>query len=388
MNGVRNIWILALLMIGVMALNAQWDVTMEMNQSYSSNPLHIRDGVSSWVSAFSMGIGYESTDLYIQYYGNYNQFMNIAERNFYWHQFSLSGGSEHTVWGVSLNQQINRAEYNLYDYLNGSLWFQHVVQGTNQQIQWNARLSTTRYQQVSELDHWLFHTGIRFYHGFKTRTSVLGGVYYQYKQYLSGQTYTVSADSFPMLPDGRGRGGSWRTYWYGSRTISAAAPSASQIRYWVRLAQSLGRKTGLAVQFSQQFSLTSDDRYLAGLPANYVTDSQIFDDPMGYDAYSVYALMTHVFSPRMKLRIGYQFLNKDYNAQGIYRDAETFDESTLRQDDNQTAWLYFERQLLYRNRSGLGLQVYMQYQWQENQSNSYWYQYTDQSFLVGMTLSF
>jgi hypothetical protein len=75
------------------------------------------------------------------------------------------------------------------------------------------------------------------------------------------------------------------------------------------------------------------------------------------------------------------YQQKSYVAQGIYQDAVNYDQSTLREDIYRTVWATLEKRFsLWDN----GLALQLNYQWINNTSNSYWYDYESQFFSLGL----
>ncbi len=369
---------------------AQWSFGVGVNQAYNDNPLHIRDAQSSWVSTANLDVYYTSEAFSISYHSSFNQFSEIGDRNFFWHQIALTARRNTTQWGIYAGQQINRDLYNIYDYFSATAYFQHQFNIDQYRAYLNASITTNDYSQVQDLNNWLFASSFRVNRSFATRTTLISGVSYQYKKYQYGEAIEIASDSTvlsSMSPSGWGSGRG--TGFPGQPELMILdAPSVSQFSYWLRIAQSLSNTTGLAVQLQQQFSISGDNRYLSGVPTNYSEESQIFDDPLGYQGYSLQIVLTRMFPGQVKLRSGFFYRLKDYTGQGVYEDAEFFNPEILREDHYRNAWLYLQKPILFPGKSGVGVEAYLQYQWTRNTSNSYWYDYKNQTFSIGLDLSF
>ena len=169
------------------------------------------------------------------------------------------------------------------------------------------------------------------------------------------------------------------------QNIEVEAPSVSQFQYWLRAAQSLSQGTGLAVQYNARLSLKGNARYLAGLPYNYFDESEIFDDPMGYDLNSFGLELTQILPARFTLKTGFYIGKKMYTSQGIYLDEINFDESILRDDHYNTAQLSLKK-VFSLGQTGFTMEIW--YQWLNNKSNSYWYNYENHFTSLSLSISF
>jgi hypothetical protein len=180
-----------------------------------------------------------------------------------------------------------------------------------------------------------------------------------------------------------GSGGQGGFYYTSSQ---AEIPQAAQLFLSFRLAQSITSSTGLALQYNNRINLNAYDRSIAGLIPGYSTESQIFDDPVSYEA-QIYGLeLTQLLPFQMALRSAGYYQEKQYVAQGIFTDPENFTESVLRNDTYNTFWVTLEKRFKFElfNETSLALQAY--YQWVKNNSNSYWYNYTSQYISISLQL--
>jgi hypothetical protein len=75
------------------------------------------------------------------------------------------------------------------------------------------------------------------------------------------------------------------------------------------------------------------------------------------------------------------YQQKNYVAQGIYLDAVNYDQTILRQDIYRTIWATLDKRFsLWEG----NLAIQINYQWINNTSNSYWYDYDSQFFSLGL----
>jgi hypothetical protein len=373
----------------------QWYYSLYLEQEFNDNPFGIPDPQSDQITRISMGLQKQWESVEAQYYGSFVNFLQNSDRNFYWHQFFVGGGEE-TSWNLSLENRINRPDYNLYDYFTGRLGITHTIQQESGLLRLNGSFSLNNFSQIPELNNVFLSAYASYNRSFQTRTSFIGTLSLNYKYYLEKDITAVPPDSTTNalfnisginqggMGPGPGGGGHGGGYYYTPST--SEVPQVAQIFLSARIAQSLSKSTGLAAQYSNRFNLNSYDRSIAGLIPGYSTESQIFDDPMSYEA-QIYGLeLTQLLPFQMSLKGAGYYQEKQYVAQGIYLDQETFDESVLREDSYKTFWITLEKRFNFNLFTDTSLSIQVYYQWVDNQSNSYWYDYISQNFSIGLQL--
>jgi len=392
------------IMIGIPNVYAQWDFNLSYDQEYNNNPFRSPIPQESWVSTFSFNVQKGFDDLFVGYYGNLSYFNSITERNFYWHQLALWGGSDTTSWGIYGEQRINKSEYNIYDYSTATAFLRHRFFIRDFMLRWNGAFYLNQYKQLPELNNWKFNTNVQVNRSFQTRTTIIGGFSYNYKSYLNSvaeeayleepnltlQNFAAASIVSSTFGNGRRRQlkGNGNGYLSNAAYVNFQTMTLSQISFWIRLAQSLTQTTGLAVQYQSSRLLSGSDRYVSGLTHHYSRESQIFDDPMGYQSNSYGSELTQILPFSITLKLAAYYTSKDYTSQGIYLDEENYDDTTFRRDIYRTAWLNLRKNMGINLRGGGQIVVYLYYQWIENQSNSYWYDYSNKATSIGIEFGF
>jgi hypothetical protein len=163
------------------------------------------------------------------------------------------------------------------------------------------------------------------------------------------------------------------------------APSVSQLQYWVRIAQSLTNSTGVAAQIRSRINIEGATRTIPGLPFNYNQESEIFDDPMGYELKSVGVELTQILPAQIIMKASTYLGKKNYTAQGIYINQDTFDSDILRADKYHTAHMSL-RKYLSIHKTRLAIEFW--YRLYKNSSNSYWYNFDNHYGSVSINLNF
>ncbi len=335
-------------------LHSQLNFSLATSQEYADNPFHSPLPISSLISSLEFGAEYNFDSFGIGYYSDYSIFHDIADRNYYWHQIGFWNSSDNALYGLYLEQRINNRVYELYDYsnYNGYLKYKLSIADINWFI--NSSLSLTDYSYLNDLDNILGSVGIMFNKSFETKTTFIGGLTYNYKNYFETNL------NDPTL--------------IGDSLEQSSSPSAftSQFNFYGRIAQSIFENTGLAVQYSQQNIIGGTAKYVRQLDYIYGDESQYFDDPISYEGYTLSAHLTHILPAEILFKGTYSFTKKEYPSQGIYLDYESFDGATLRNDEQSLLGLSLSKSIDLSNSSIILSLSYLNV---VNKSNSYWFDF-------------
>ncbi len=373
--------LIIILTISFNALHAQLQSYVYFNEAYESNPFLIPEPQESWVSTLEGGLQLNFSSLALSYNGSYTSFSNFEDRSYYWHQAAFFGSFARTNLGVYLNQRFNRSDYSVYNYNTITAYVNHSETINSVNLYLASNVSLNNYPEIQEIDNLEINGTVRLNKSFETRTTVIAGFSLHYKDYTSSYSYidTLTRTS------GSGSGGSQSsTMQTILQPVEVDAPSVSQMEYWMRLAQSLSQTTGLALQYRARNNIKGAVRYLPGLPYNYNQESEIFDDPMGYELQSIGADITQLLPGQLILKASTYLGKKNYTVQGIYTDSETFVEEVLRTDEYQTSHMSLQKNFNIHNTR---LTIALWYRWINNKSNSYWYNYKNHYGSISLSLN-
>jgi len=388
---MKYIIITLLSFIFISNAHAQWITTFSLDNAYSDNPFRLPDAENSVITSFDFGIQHNFEDYSMSYTGSFSRFDQMMDRNFYWHQFAIFGNFKKSEWGFYVDGRWNGSNYNFYDYTNYNLYYNFTFQASNINYYWTNEVSVNTYSELPELDNFELSTNLKVNKSFETRTTLIAGAGFEYKKYLNAypqytttDTTTASeATSYLTVTAGPGGGygrGSASTY------SDVELPSALQMTSWVRLAQSLFNTTGLAIQYDARFLLSGSNRDAL----IYADESQIFDDPMGYESQAIGTELTQMLPWNMKLKGAYYYSEKNYSTQGIYLDEndENYDESILRKDTRNTASATLQKTFSADWFGKSTISLNLTHQWMKNVSNSYWYNYISNYTSLGLSINF
>ncbi len=378
-----------LLLVMTSSAGAQWSFSFGTEQEYNDNPFRLPVPRESWIYTADFKIGRDIGKLSLSYYGSYIYFDQFSDRNFYWHQISLWQGTDQFSWGVNVDQRINRSDYNIYDYTTGNAFFYRQWSSNGLFLKAFGSLDLNQYPQFNDMNNWQVNSQFQLIKGFETKTTLLAGVGLFYKRYLSTvQDEVLVADQeeymmgeVSLYGRGRGRG---RFGYPTPMVVNEVQPSISQGQIWLRVAQSVMSKTGLALQYRRKFLLSGMDRSIAGLAYEFSQESELFDDPMAYTSQMIGAEITRLLPAGFSAKIGAYATSKNYISQGVYLDEQNYSEDILREDRKKTFWLRLNKQFQLFGEEGLWARFTLNYQWLINESNSYWYDYENQYVSVGL----
>jgi hypothetical protein len=230
----------------------------------------------------------------------------------------------------------------------------------------------------------------------KTRTTLIGEVRFGAKAY-EGETpvtiveQAVEGSGMPS-PVGRGSGGTGRGLTSGVRTVvvygDPTGEDARQLTWLARVAQSLGNRTGLSVQYHQRTTSGSVPPALVTVPPLFFDDG-VYDDPYASDARTWSASLKHAFSGgAVAQAYGYR-QDKDFNsAVALGADGLPLAGEPLREDRITRAGLELSLPFL-RSRSGavsLGLEI--GYVYTDARSNDAYYDYSSHALGLGLTVAY
>ena len=287
----------------VQSLFAQWFFSLDVEQEYDSNPFRLIEPEEDYISQLSLGLLKDWSSVSAQYYGNYSLFNKNRDRNNYWQQLYLSGGDSTNFYLLSENR-INKSEFNYYNYFLIKGGGNHTFIKNKVIGRIGASLAYNIFQEIPEINNFYFSTYFSVNRSFQTKTSLIGSVTYNYKSYNKNEikveeeidTTASLNKSMDLLSvsmgggdlsggsgdgpgPGHGNGGNYDGRYY----TNIESPSVSQLRISLRVAQSLAKYTGIALQYYHSISLNGLNRNIIGLDYGYTKESEIFDDPIGYE---------------------------------------------------------------------------------------------------------
>jgi hypothetical protein len=372
MRYIKHIGFMLLIISSI--VQAQSLTNFSINTAYDNNPFRLPESQESWVSNFNIGVQHNFSSFSVSYLGGYTHFDQITDRNFYWHQLALFGTNGATNWGLYADQRLNGDDYKLYNYTIYTAYLNHhtALLGLNLFLDGHFNINT--YANLPEIDNFEVSSALRINKSFSTRTTLIAGGKILFKRYINS-TEAVTE----VIEDGSGGGRGMQTGGGSFLVYSEIeAPSATQLLTYIRIAQSVTTSTGIAIQTQKQIMLSGSSRFVSGLSNGYSEESQLFDDPIGYESEGIGSEFTQLLMAGFYLKGAYYITQKRYETQGIYLDAELYESSELREDTYKIGWLRLQKIIPIHFPAEGSLTLRLVYQWTDNSSNSFWYNYANQ----------
>ena len=350
-------------------LFGQWTFNIGTQQNYNSNPFNSPQPISTMITSIDFGIGNNWEEFGIGYFGSFSLFHQIDSRNYYWHQAGIWNSTDSSIYGFYFEQRRNAEEFNYYNYSNYNIYAKNkfLFKGIN--IFTNVLLSATDYAELNDLDNIWGGLGLLLNKSFETKTTLIGGANYNYKNYFS-----TDLNDYELTGD----------------TLSSSSSKAfvSQISYFGRVAQSLTENTGIALQYSIKEILGGTASYVRQLEYIYGDESQYFDDPISYNSNFYSIQLTQILPEDIIFRLKFSNGEKDYPSQGIYTDPVNFDQNSIRVDNQSFLQILLSKDIYTGMDEQNTISIQLSYDIVSNESNSYWYNYESRSLNFGIDFEF
>ncbi|MCA9733810.1 hypothetical protein KC799_16865 [candidate division KSB1 bacterium] len=385
---------LAVLYLFANTLFAQFSKNIEISSWYDDNLYRSPNPLADVLTNLSIQLDYQPENSAVKYYynGSFYRYNENALRNFSLHGLGLnyanSFGEEgkHMVYlGGDGTFRNNDEVYNYYDYnqLYGYANFRFKLNRFFLKTGYSFRFRS--YNNLPDLTNTRHIIFVQANKSFPTRTTVILEADLGYKYFTGREIYTTVSgeDSFVR---GSGRiGGRFSTSQYVSSI--AEIPSLSQAIILARVTQSLHQKLGLYVQYRRQFGLATEGNYTNS--EDYYQDEELFDDPFSYASESISTQLTWMLPRSTKLQIGGALVGKEYLQEQAYVSAEdTLATGGDRSDDYNSVYLNLSKTFNV-NKSWLkSLYFSVYYNYIQNESNSYWYDYKNAVSGAGIRWNF
>lgn len=373
-KSIIKVWTITLLLSNVSM--AQWTFGISTDQEYNSNPFRSPLATKAFISTVDFGLENDLNTFSIGYYGSFINFNELSDRNYFWHQFAVWKDLENGTLGIYAEQRLNRELYNYFDYSNYTAYYLQKFNVADYYFSVNPHLSLSKYENISILDNLKGSLALNINHGFETETTLILGGTFTYKKYLdptqSGQI-TYLNESNQLV-----------TEKYTDQNVS----SITQILSYIRVAQSLGDKTGIAAQFTNRSIINGFANQVKELNMIYGDESEIFDDPVNYEGNSISLELTKILGEDWTIKLGYYINNKFYPSQGIYNALSEYNTNIMRTDIQNIFNVNLKKSFALNEAETTSLSLGLNYQYINNKSNSYWFKYNGNSFNVGLSLEF
>lgn len=376
---MKRITFLALLsfLLGFKAAWAQFSFGARVMTMYddnvNNNHLGLSDKVAllSWQGARDWESETRNTQLF--YTGAYSYFDQVQERTFHYHSTGLThshllGAERQTQLnaGLTYNLRRNRASYTFYDYQQVSAYVNlkhYLAERSLGRFSYSFRYLS--FDELSDFNYAEHYGFAQLTQSFATKTTLI------LEADLGAKIYT-SANLEETASMSRGRG-------HGGQNISTSKPKVTQFTGIARLGQGIITGTGLSLTAQYQLNLQKDSRYLSS-EYGVISDDELFDDHYGYEGPQVNVMLTQLLPAGIVMKISGGRQVRNYSERPAY-DLAGNQTADARADKRR----FFSTQL-EKTVKPLGFSLGLAFDYIRNESNDLFYDYTNNTFAVQLSL--
>jgi hypothetical protein len=351
--------------------SAQWNFTITTEHEFSSNPFRSPFPEQQFNSFFNVGIEKEFNDLSILYYGSYSRFYETNERNSYWHQLGFYNNDESTKFGAYAEQRYNTLAYEFFNYSDITAYLKHKIDWSFMTALLQTSATYKWYNSLKSYNNALLTLGFQFNKSFETKTTFILQSLLSYKNYANTGTESIKQGG-----SGKGMMSGYRYNSVLTDTLSYPRVVSTQIFSSMRIAQSIFENTGIAAYYQNRSLLKNSGTWYGSANYNYGDESDLYDDPISRRENTFGFELTQLLPELIALKSGFMYSNRIYPSQGIYTDAETLVQALNRNDKQKYYYVNISKTFLLSEESGQSLNLNLSYNYVNNESNSFWYNYS------------
>ncbi len=336
---------------------AQISFLINSSSEYNDNPFRDSVGNASYVNSTSFLFDFSVSKVSLNYMGSYNYYQKFADRNFYWHRLSFSIQDSLNVLSLNYSQRLNKNDYSLFDYSDFFLNAEKRFSLNMFQLRSSATGKFTIYKNLSEYNNFSFFANLSGYKFFDSKTTLILGLELNYKYYLQ-------------------------------KTIAnniSVNPYVFQGNFKIRVAQSIFEKTGISISNEYRKILSGNGKDIFNIATNYADETDLFDDPFSLNGNRFGIMITQILTNNLSLQINYNYETKNFPAQGIYLEDNTYRTSENKNDESSIISVSLKKEL-YSDNFLLNTEILFEYQ--NNISNSFFYNYSSKSLALNFTFLF
>jgi hypothetical protein len=370
-----SVVILAVVLAASPAL-AQFRAETQLDALYDDNIFNSSTNIADKILLGSLGLGFdfdtEKSYTQLYYRGVFSYFTTVTERTFSYHSTGLEysrlfGETERTLLtaGALYNLRANRDAYSYYDF--GQLGFYGNIRhdftdAVRIRIGYNFRMfDFHELQEFNYLEHYGF-AQLTFM--LPTRTTLILEADLGSKAYSNA---LVQVDSSGMGMGPR------------SVTESRIVPRVVQFVGIVRIGQSLTETTGFSATGMVLRDLEKINHYLSS-NYGYISDDEVFDDHYAYEGYQLDLVLTQMITDNTSVKALAGFQERQYPGWTVTDVAGTIIAED-RLDRRKAISLRLSHYL-----EALDAELYLDYLRIFNDSNDWYFSYTNTALSIGLSV--
>ena len=346
--------LLSILLLVNFQSNAQFNLYTGYQGIYDDNIYNNYLMISDYINSFSLGSAFniesEFNNVQLYYEGNLSTFQKNDFKTFNAHKIGLVETHLFSIDDNPLNAGINysfrnnRDEFKIYDFNQLSLYINycHSISPTDFIIPGYV-YNRNNYKNFSLFSHNEHKFFLTWSSSFQSGTSLMFNVEYNLKKYFETYNYEGYLNE------------------------------ASQIKLMTNISQSLAEKTGMNAYIVYRKNLSDGSRYLLSDSLIYY-EEEIFNDIYSYDGIETGVGFKHYFNDNIEFNIEAKYFLRDYSSiKAVDKFGNELNE--LRQDNlfGLGAGITFDLSSIAK-----GLSLSANWNYINNDSNDYYYKYTNQ----------
>jgi hypothetical protein len=343
-------------------VKAQFYLTADVEGYYDDNIFNNYLGASDFINTFSGEIGYdfesEQNNFELYYIGFLNRYYEYADKSTTIHKFGAVNTYLFSEYdnplnvGINYTVRINKEDYYIYDFNQVSAYanYMHSISGSNK-IQIGVIGNQIDYENFSLFSHYQLKAFLKSINSFESRTSLTLAAEIDQKIYIEKMQNQGLADE------------------------------VLQSKIYLQLGQGITDDLGLSAYAFLRNNLSGGNRYFN--TTNYIYyEEELFNDIYSNEGIETGITLSYLFVPNIMGRLAGVYEIRNYTDLPA-ADEEGNDLNELRKDDQFTAGASLEFGL---SEILSGLYLSLNYNFINNSSNDYYYDYTNQ--IYALTLGF
>jgi hypothetical protein len=344
--------------------SAQLYLIADFEGYYDDNIFNNYMNASDFINTFSAELGYdfetERNILEFYYTGFFNRYYEYADKSTNIQKFGIVNTSLFSEFdnplNIGLNYTIrnNKEDYYIYDFNQISAYanYMHSISESNR-IQIGVIGNRIDYENFSIFSHYQLKAFLRSTNNFKSRTSLSAGVELDQKKYI--ESYQSQGLSDEIL----------------------------QAKLYLQLGQGITPELGLSGYVNFRKNLDGGSRFVYSYDYVYY-EEELFNDVYSSDGIDSRLTLTYLFIPNIVGKISGVYENRNYTDLPA-ADMSGNDLNELRVDNEFSVGVSLELGL---SKVISGFYLSLNYNYIKNNSNDYFYDYSNQVYAITLEFDF
>lgn len=371
----------------VAQLELSGTVSHLVDDNVDNNALQLHDNITN--VSLDAGISWGELHTFsVNANGTYEMYRTYSDRTAFISQIAVGYTgplSENSILSLQMGytKRNGKGYFTLYDH---SLW----NAGAEFEHSWNESVTSTfsyTYNKVTfpELTNFNFNEHIlalQTSYFATTRTTLIARIQMNMKTYAPCTYTMVVADTVTTTTPGHGPGGQSQTTTYvrtSTQVITEQSARTSQLVGYLRVAQGLTEKTGIALTVQYQATMKKESRYFLS-EYGAIPDDELFENSYGYEGPYGACMLTQVLPLNSKMRLSYSIQQRRYTSLFVI-NSQNNALTEKRNDTRSILGIYLEKELG-------PLTLIALYEHIQNASNDPFYDFTNNALNIVCTVSF